>query len=55
MSLVRIKDYTYIVFNDEKVPQESSYIVHISYSTWSSLAPNGLATQPINWVKSILN
>ena len=30
MSLVRMKDYTYIVIDDEKVLQVSSYILHIS-------------------------
>ena len=30
MSLMWIKDYTYMVINDGKVPQVSSYILHIS-------------------------
>ena len=37
MSLMKIKDYTYTIINDGKVPEESSCVLHISYS---SLAHN---------------
>ena len=45
MSLVWIKDDTYMVTNDGKVLYESFYISYISKSTWYSLAPNKQATQ----------
>ena len=54
MSLVRMMDYMYMVINDGKVSW-SSDILQISYSTWCSLALIKLATQPIDWVKLILN
>ena len=55
MSLAKTKDYTYMVTNDFKVQYGSSFILHISYSTWSSLVPNEMTTQVIDWVKSILD
>ena len=30
MSLVRTKDYLYMIIDDGKAPYESSYILHIS-------------------------
>ena len=55
MSLMRIKDYIYMVIDDDKVPYESSYALHISYNIWCSLTPNGLTTRPVDRVKSIFN
>ena len=55
MSLMRMKDYTYMLTDDGKVPQRSFHILYISLSMQYSLAPNRLATQPIDWVKSIID
>ena len=43
-----MKDCIYMVIDKGKVLYESSYIVHTSLMTWSSLAPNGLTTEPID-------
>ena len=51
MSLAKKKDYTYMVTNDFKVPYGSSFILHISYSTWCSLTLNEMTNHMIDWVK----
>ena len=47
-----MKDYTYTVANDEKVPYESSYTPNVDY-IWYFLAPNGLETRHVDGVKLI--
>ena len=50
-----MKDYMYTVTDDGNVSLRISHLLHISWSTWCSLAPNGLADQSIDWVKLILH
>ena len=49
-----MNDFMYIQTNDNKVPQGSSYTLylleHVVY-----LAPNGLSTQLVNYIKLILD
>ena len=46
-----MKNYIFMVIDNGKIPYKSSYTLHIFKGMWSSLAPNGLATQLIDWVK----
>ena len=50
-----MKDYMYMITNDDRVPWKIYNILHILESTWCSLALTGLATQLVHWVKSILS
>ena len=54
MITIWMKDHTYTLKNDGKVPYMSSYTLNVFYSKWCSLVANELVTQLVDWVKLIL-
>ena len=55
MSLMRINDYTYIIIDDDMVLYRIAYKLYIFQSMWCNLTMNGLTTQLVNYVQSILD